>query len=145
MEKKKSGGKIGSVCVYVHQGVGFRKCQELPSSTREESFPRVIQHLSWAKRVSTRNSSQREFPGDGVAAPHMLLRGGRGRGLGGGRGLAEPTRSRCPRCSELGRLQSLRERARPSDHPPPRLTEAPYTHGARASPGLDLDTCFSLR
>lgn len=29
MEKKKSGGKIGSVCVYVHQGVVRESLAEL--------------------------------------------------------------------------------------------------------------------
>lgn len=120
------------VCRAGAQRVGW-KCQELPSSTLEESFPRVIQHLLRAKCTSTRNSSRREFLGGGVAAPHMLLRG-----VGGVDGLAAPTGGHCPRCGKPGRLQPLREFSRPSDHPPGRLGEELSTHRARASPGLDL-------
>lgn len=84
------------VCSAGAQGVGW-KCRDLPSSTLEESFPRVIKHLPRAKRASTRNSSWREFLGGGVAAPHVLLPGGRG-----WRGGAAAAWVRPPRASARG-------------------------------------------
>lgn len=90
----RSGGACVRVCSAGALGVGW-KCQELPSSPLAESFPRVIHHLPRARHASTRNSSRRENRGGGVAAPHMLLRGGRGVAVGGGHGPAAPTQNQC--------------------------------------------------
>lgn len=128
------------VCSAGAQRVGW-KCQELPSSTLEESFPRVIQHLLRAKCTSTRNSSPREFLGGGVAAPHMLLQGG-----GGCRwpGCARPPGATAQDAVSWGASSRCGNSPGPPTTHPDGLGEELSTHRARASPGLDLAMCFSL-
>lgn len=135
------------VCSACALGVGW-KCQELPSSTLEESSPRVIQHLPRAKSASTTNSSRRENPGrQSGSTPHVAAgRAGVGWRWGWAVARLAPIQRNCRRGGEVGRFQPLRERSRPSDHPlGGSFASGSFTHGARASPGVGLATCFSLQ